>query len=122
MLPPIPHLEDYGLSGGNGFLPAEPPLEILPPFYAKWESIVRNLQPLLLSKRVRAAVEALPILSTSNLQSEAEWRRAYVVLVFMLHAYVWGGDRPAEVSILHNSPTVYRTKLIIYFHRESRHS
>ncbi|KAJ5396447.1 hypothetical protein N7509_004560, partial [Penicillium cosmopolitanum] len=87
---------DYGISAGTGFLPAEPPLDTLPAFYAKWESIVRNLQPLLLSKRVRDVVDCLPILSTSNLQTDAEWRRAYVVLVFMLHGYVWGGDRPAE--------------------------
>lgn len=98
MLPPIPRLEDYGISPVNGFLPAEAPLETLPEFYTKWEWIARNLQPLLLSKRIRVAVEELPILPTVNLRTDAEWRRAYVVLAFMLHGYIWGGDRPAEVS------------------------
>jgi indoleamine 2,3-dioxygenase len=99
MLPPVPRLEDYGISAASGFLPAEPPLHNLPAFYAKWEAIVCNLQPLLLSKRMRAVVDCLPILSTSNLRTDAEWRRAYVVLVFILHGYVWGGDRPAEVGL-----------------------
>jgi indoleamine 2,3-dioxygenase len=98
MLPPVPSPAAYGITPDFGFLPSEPPLEVLPdPYYAKWEAIVGNLQALILSKRVRSMVERLPILSTENLQTDAEWRRAYVVLVFMLHGFVWGGDRPAEV-------------------------
>ncbi|KAJ6028044.1 Indoleamine 2-3-dioxygenase subfamily [Penicillium herquei] len=98
MLPPVPSPEDYGISLKNGFLSPEPPLEALPnPYYAKWEAIAARLQPLLLSKRVRPILNQLPVLSTSYLQTDAEWRRAYVVLVFMLHGYVWGGDRPAEI-------------------------
>lgn len=98
MLPPVPSLADYGISPDHGFLSPEPSLEVLPDaYYAKWEAIVANLQPLLLSKRLRSLVDRLPVLSTSRLQTDAEWRRAYVVLVFILHGYVWGGDRPAEV-------------------------
>lgn len=98
MLPPIPSLADYGISPGHGFLSPEPPLQVLPdPYYAKWEAIVQNLQPLMLSKRLRSMVDRLPVLSTSHLHTDAQWRRAYVVLVFILHGYVWGGDRPAEV-------------------------
>jgi indoleamine 2,3-dioxygenase len=55
------------------------------------------LQPLLLSKRLRSIVDQLPILSVTHLQTDAEWRRAYVILVFILHGYVWGGDSPTEV-------------------------
>jgi indoleamine 2,3-dioxygenase len=98
MLPPVPSLAAYGISPEQGFLSPEPPLECLPDlYYAKWEAVVANLQPLLLSKRIRPVVDRLPILSTEHLHTDAEWRRAYVVLVFMLHSYVWGGDRPAEV-------------------------
>ncbi|KAJ5593971.1 uncharacterized protein N7459_000179 [Penicillium hispanicum] len=97
MLPPVPSPADYGISPEHGFLSPEPPLEVLPdPYYAKWEAIAANLQPLLLSKRARGLIDRLPILSTAKLQTDAEWRRAYVVLVFILHGYVWGGDRPAE--------------------------
>lgn len=99
MLAPIPELADYGLSPGGGFLPAEPPLQALPDaYYAKWESVVTNLQPYLLSKRLRQVVDALPVLSTSHLKSLEEYRRAYLVLSFMLHGYIWGGDKPADVS------------------------
>ncbi|QKX56955.1 uncharacterized protein TRUGW13939_04063 [Talaromyces rugulosus] len=98
MLPPIPVLEDYGINPEHGFLPPDLPLESLPdPYYAKWESIVNNIQPLILSRRVRSTIDRLPVLSTSFLHTEAEWRRAYVVLTFMLHAYVWGGDIPEEL-------------------------
>lgn len=98
MLPPVPLLSDYGISADHGFLPPELPLDFLPdPYYAKWEAIVSNLQPLLLSGRIRQTVDRLPTLSTAYLQTENEWRRAYVILVFLLHGYVWGGSKPEEV-------------------------
>ncbi|KAK2754669.1 hypothetical protein FQN54_006802 [Arachnomyces sp. PD_36] len=98
MLAPIPDLADYGLSPERGFLPGEPPLELLQdPYYAKWEAVVANLQALLLSKRLRQVIDDLPVLSTSNLITLEEWRRAYLVLSFMLHGYIWGGDKPAQV-------------------------
>ncbi|KAJ5472056.1 Indoleamine 2-3-dioxygenase [Penicillium diatomitis] len=65
-------------------------------YYAKWEAIVADLQPLLLSKRIRLMIDRLPRLSTDHLQAVAEWRRAYVILVFLLHSYIWGGDQPTE--------------------------
>jgi indoleamine 2,3-dioxygenase len=98
MIPPIPRLEDYEVSPQNGFLPTVPPLQVLPdPYYSRWESIVSNLQGLLLSKRLRGVVDKLPVLSTTNLHTEGEWRRAYSILAFMSHAYIWGGDTPSEV-------------------------
>jgi indoleamine 2,3-dioxygenase len=101
MKPPVPFLADYGLSEENGFLPDEPPLQILPdPYYSRWEAVVANLQALLLSRRLREVVETLPILSTARLQHPEEWRRAYVLLAFMTHAYIWGDDRPAEARRL----------------------
>jgi indoleamine 2,3-dioxygenase len=99
MIPPIPTLADYGISPDRGFLPPQTPLDALTdPYYAKWEAIVSNLQALLLSQRLRGTVDQMPVLSTANLRSLQEWRRAYVVLIFMLHGYIWGGDQPAEVS------------------------
>lgn len=98
MLPPVPSPADYGITPESGFLSPELPLETLPDaYYAKWETIVRNLQALILSKGLRLMVDRLPILSTEHLQTDAEWRRAYVVLVFILHGYVWSGNQPAEV-------------------------
>ncbi|KAH0557142.1 hypothetical protein GP486_005070 [Trichoglossum hirsutum] len=97
MIPPIPIPEDYRVSTQHGFLPAELPLTLLPdPYYNKWEAVVANLQALLLSKRLREVAEGLPVLSTSRLKGEPEWRRAYVLLAFMAHAYIWGGDKPQD--------------------------
>ena len=98
MIPPIPILEDYGMSPEHGFLPIERPLEHLPdPYYRRWEAIVGNLQALILSRRLRGVVEEMPVLSTWRLQRRAELRRAYMLMAFMTHAYIWGGDKPAEV-------------------------
>lgn len=98
MLRSLPVLDDYGISAQHGFLAPEPPLEAFEnPYFRPWESVIRNLQGLLLSRRLRSVVDALPILSTDYLTSEAEWRRAYSLLSFIAHAYIWGGDGPAEV-------------------------
>jgi indoleamine 2,3-dioxygenase len=99
MLPPIPVLESYHVSPENGFLPTIPPLVVLSdPYFQQWEAIVANLQALLLTKRIRQVVDNLPVLSTHQLRDEPEWRRAYVVLAFIAHAYIWGGDKPSDVS------------------------
>ncbi|KAF2503240.1 indoleamine 2,3-dioxygenase family protein [Lophium mytilinum] len=97
MIPSLPVLSDYDVSPSYGFLPDEIPLDFLPDtYYAPWETIMRNLQALLLSKRLRGVVDILPVLSTDFLVTEAEWRRAYVILGFLTHSYIWGGDTPAD--------------------------
>ncbi|KAH6613640.1 Indoleamine 2,3-dioxygenase [Chaetomium sp. MPI-SDFR-AT-0129] len=97
MLPPIPVLADYGISPTHGFLPDVLPLTRLPdPYYNKWEAIIANLQGLILSKRLRGVVDRLPVLSTIGLEHDAEWRRAYVLLCFMAHGYIWSGDSPSD--------------------------
>lgn len=97
MLPPIPVLADYGISPTHGFLPDVLPLTRLPdPYYNKWEAVIANLQGLILSKRLRGVVDRLPVLSTIGLEHDAEWRRAYVLLCFMAHGYIWSGDSPSE--------------------------
>ncbi|KAJ4376175.1 tryptophan 2,3- dioxygenase [Neocucurbitaria cava] len=98
MLPPLPRLSDYEVSPLNGFLPDEIPLDILPDrYYQPWETIVRSFQSLILAKRLRRIVDALPVLETDLLLTEAEWRRAYSILGFIAHGYIWGGDRPADI-------------------------
>ncbi|KAH8646707.1 Indoleamine 2,3-dioxygenase [Xylariales sp. PMI_506] len=98
MLPPIPVLHEYGISPTHGFLPDVLPLTRLPdPYYNKWEAIASNLQNLILSKRLRGVIDRLPVLSTIGLEHDAEWRRAYMLLTFFAHGYIWGGDTPLEV-------------------------
>lgn len=101
MLPDLPKLSDYDVSVRNGFLPDEVPLDVLPDrYYQPWETVVRNFQSLILAKRLRRIVDTLPVLGTELLLTEAEWRRAYSVLGFIAHAYIWGGDKPADVSFV----------------------
>lgn len=98
MLAPIPNILDYGISATRGFLSPDIPLSRLPSaYYTPWESVISNLQPLILSKRLRSVIDRLPILSTSHLKEEAEWRRAYVILAFLAHSYIWTGLTPAEI-------------------------
>lgn len=83
----------------NAFLPAtSPPTCLSDSYYEPWELIAQHLPALIESNRIRDSVNQLPVLSTDQLVSEQEWRRAYVVLAFMAHAYIWGGDKPEQVS------------------------
>lgn len=66
------------------------------PYYNKWEAVAANLQALVLTRRLRGILDQLPVLSTVGLEHDSEWRRAYSLLCFMAHAYVWGGDSPAD--------------------------
>ncbi|RYN43117.1 hypothetical protein AA0113_g10815 [Alternaria arborescens] len=98
MLPALPRLGDYDISARNGFLPDEIPIDVLPDrYYQPWETTVRNFQSLILAKRLRRIVDALPVLETDLLLTKAEWQRAYSILGFIAHGYVWGGDKPADI-------------------------
>ena len=98
MIPSIPKLEDYGLSANHGFLPEHPPLARLEnPYYAPWETLLEKLGPLIETRKVREWVNALPVLTPGRLVSEAEQKRAYMMLGFMAHAYIWGGIDACEV-------------------------
>ncbi|CDK27075.1 unnamed protein product [Kuraishia capsulata CBS 1993] len=102
---PLPCLEDYDVSAITGFLPHEVPLQRLTnPYYAQWEEIAAAVPSLLLTRRIRSVVDAkLKLLSCEYLGSKAEWRRAYSVLGFIAHAYIWSvGDStnklPAQIA------------------------
>lgn len=59
-----------------------------------------RLPELLKCKTIRQSIERLDISSTERLRTDEEWRRAYVILSFLAHAYVWGGDLASEVGRL----------------------
>lgn len=87
-------MQDFDVSPECGFLPSEFPLEKLPQeYYQPWETLMASLPALLLCRRIRPMVEELPILSTKELKTVPEQRRAYQVLGFLSHAYIWGGDK-----------------------------
>jgi indoleamine 2,3-dioxygenase len=83
----------------TGFLPDQPPLDLLPdPYYSPWEGLIENLPTLLKDQTIRSRVHQLPVLNERHLRTVPEWRRAYVILSFLAHGYIWGGDHAAEVS------------------------
>jgi indoleamine 2,3-dioxygenase len=101
----MPHSHDsilarYSVSSKNGFLPESVPMQALQdPYYEPWETLATNLPESIKAKTIRSSIDSLPALSTTRLQDEAEWRRAYTVLGFLAHAYIWGGDKPSEVGL-----------------------
>lgn len=93
-------LDEYEVSLRNGFLPDALPLQRLPnPYYAPWENVAQDLVARIREGTIRYDVERLPVLSTSELQTKPEWQRVYVVLAYLTHAYVWGGETPKDVCI-----------------------
>lgn len=95
------NLAEFEISERNGFLPDEVPLTGLnDPYYLEWEIIIDKLPSLLQSRLTRASLDRMQILSTAHLITEAEWRRAYLILAFFTHAYIWEGGGPSEVSFL----------------------
>ncbi|CAB4484572.1 Indoleamine 2,3-dioxygenase [Rhizophagus irregularis] len=102
----VPRLEDYDISPSTGFLPSIPPLECLPDsYYEPWETLISMFHNLMLAGRLREYVKRLPILKTDRLKTPEEYRRAFLVLSFIAHGYVWGkyetvSDRlPANIAI-----------------------
>ncbi len=90
----------FGISS-NGFLPAKAPLgRLSSAHYAPWELIMERLPELLRDGRLRDEVDRLAVLSTAHLgaegEGEDEHQRAYVVLGFLAHAYIWGGETASE--------------------------
>jgi len=93
-------LEQFEISH-YGFLPTDEPLAILPDtYYAPWESVISHLPYLIRNGSFHDEIAKLPLLSTSRLCSTPEWRRAYVILTFFTHAYIWSGKEPHEVRYL----------------------
>ncbi|MFN3689733.1 MAG: indoleamine 2,3-dioxygenase [Fimbriimonadales bacterium] len=90
-------LEAYEVHPERGFLPAEDPLPYLEdPYYAPWEQIAAELPKLLVARKIRQVVDAMPRLTVDGLRTERALRRAMLVLSYIGHGYVWNGDAPAE--------------------------
>ncbi len=93
---PADDLKSFGLSRERGFLPLLDPLRELPQEFDALEEVGHDLPRLLLTGHIRAILESLPLLPVDALESEAELRRAMLLLSFVGHAYVWSGDEPAS--------------------------
>ena len=93
---PIP--EVYDVSPRTGFLPEVVSCESdLHPYYQPWIRVTQDLQNLIVVNRIRNVVDELPVLSCERLETISQRRKAYSMLGFICHAYIWGGEEPAEV-------------------------
>jgi indoleamine 2,3-dioxygenase len=99
MLLDIPDPEQYDVSPETGFLPAELPPDFLPhPYYAQWNYVAQNMHELLKRKLLRPVVDGMNVVTCNRLETVSQLRSAYSTLAFISHAYIWGGESPAEVN------------------------
>ncbi|MCC6769993.1 MAG: hypothetical protein IT360_02175 [Gemmatimonadaceae bacterium] len=87
-------LERYAVDPNHGFLPGIPPLRELPAPFAPWEAIVPDMSALIRSRRLRRALERLPLLDAAALQTSAERERGMLLLSHFVNGWVWGGAEP----------------------------
>ncbi|KAF2709369.1 Indoleamine 2,3-dioxygenase [Pleomassaria siparia CBS 279.74] len=96
---PVPltgSLERFEVSK-NAFLPEQLPLDRLSdPYYESWETILDQLPSLLATASLRGEVDRLQVLDISRLVSQREWQRAYLILSFFTHSYIWESGGPSE--------------------------
>lgn len=92
----FPDIADHDVSPISGFLPPQPPLTRLSEYYTAWDDLAERLAESIASKSIRIEVDALPVLSASKLTTKPQLHRAFVVLGFLVHAYIWceGSDLP----------------------------
>ena len=67
--------------------------------YHLWEDLGDDLPKLLGARlgQAREPLKQLPALATDKLVTDAELRRAHLLLCLFAHAYVWGGPEPLDV-------------------------
>ena len=92
-------LSKFDVDPRRGFLPSQDPLQRLP--YARyhlWEDLADDLPKLLGARlgQARGPLRQLPVLATDKLITDAELRRAHLLLCLFAHAYIWGGPEPLD--------------------------
>ena len=109
-------LKDFNISSNTGFLPEHPSTELPGNYFREWEKAARNLPQLISSKTVKDVIDLLPEreFTMTTLSTEAEWRRAYMLVSFLAQAYT---SEVAEVGKVMKLPQ----KLSVPWHATSKH-
>jgi indoleamine 2,3-dioxygenase len=94
--PRVATLSEYAIDAERGFVPGEDPVDALPVYYEPWERLGRNIAALIMTGRLRPAVESLPVLTPDRLRSAGEQERAMLLLCCLANAYVWGAESPVD--------------------------
>src|SRR5579864_4180454 len=85
----------FEISHERGFLPLQDPLKRLPKAFDAWENVAALLPKLLVSDQLRRMIAELPPFPVEAISDSRQRERAMVLLSYLGHAYVWGGDQPA---------------------------
>jgi len=96
----ISNLKKFDVDPNTGFLPCQDPIHRLScARYHIWEDLADDLPKLLGARlgQARGPLRELPVLSTDMLTTNAELRRAHLLLCFLAHAFVWGGEKPMDI-------------------------
>ena len=94
-------LNRYNISAKRGFLPSIDPVLSLPKAFVPWENIGARLPELIRDKRLRQEVGKLPLdFPFAELKCEEEWWRAFCLLAFVSHSYVWCEGKEGVTNIL----------------------
>ncbi len=86
----------YDVDPVRGFLPAEDPLTELPPEFAEWDRLARELPYLVLTSRVRSTLANFTTPNLSLLTTKGELERAMQILSCLGMAYIWGEQPPID--------------------------
>jgi indoleamine 2,3-dioxygenase len=95
--PVIDNLDVYQVHPERGFLPEKEPLVRLPSKFDIIENIAANLSALLITGRYRNVIDKIQFPDISQLETERQIKRAFLLMSFFGNAYVWGGETPATV-------------------------
>lgn len=93
-------LNKYKISTKRGFLPSIDPVLSLPKVFGPWEEFAARLPEVINGKCVRQEVALLPDFPVSELGREEEWWRAFCLLAFVSHSYVWCEGKAGATNIL----------------------
>lgn len=89
-------LADFGLSPEWGFLQHQDPLTQLPDGNVAWDEMGKNLPKYLMSKNFRQQVNKLPDFDLTKINTDAQLRRAMLVVSYIGMAYQWSDLEPAH--------------------------
>ncbi|OKL60566.1 hypothetical protein UA08_03942 [Talaromyces atroroseus] len=107
----LPTLEAYDVSPRTGFLREIVSCEshlhpyFHPWYFHPWIRVTRDLQSLIKDNRIRSVVDGLLVLSRERLETTSQRKKAYSMLGFICHAYIWGGQEPADLYHLDSLAT-----------------
>ncbi|KAJ9664387.1 hypothetical protein H2198_000316 [Neophaeococcomyces mojaviensis] len=124
-------LEQYAVSWRSGFVPSSPS-EPLPTIYKPWEDLATALPSTLKDGEIVAKVNSLSTLKQDALTNDSHLQRAYVLLSFIINAYIHGGHQNTIPPALSDpylvicerlglEPVISFASLCLFNYRQSEH-